>query len=115
MSCSFKKIMLLVLFASLINSSLQSLVSASDFMPADCMMAMMDDDDAIIGTMDDCNCSVDGMQCQRCDADFLSNSSAVVASDSLLFNTVNNDSFKTTTYAVLASISLAHPSPPPIL
>ena len=85
MPFSFKTLLLLVLVASLINSSFVSVLSASDFMPADCMMAMMDDSDDEID-MSDCNCSVDGMQCQRCDADFLSVNIAVLESKRLELN-----------------------------
>ena len=114
MQFSFKTFLLVVLVASLINSSFASLVSASDFMPADCMMAMMGDSDDELD-MSDCNCSMDGMQCQRCDADFLSSTIAVLESKRLQLNTLSNNGIQITPHYFLASISLARPSPPPII
>lgn len=110
MQFSFKKLVLLMLVFSLFNSSYYSAVAASNLMPADCMMAMMDDGEDMM----DCDCSVNGMQCQRCDADFLSASIAVVESKPLVLGNLNKNRIKVDHKQYLESINLARPSPPPI-
>lgn len=80
-------------------------------MPADCMMSMMEDGE----NMDDCDCSIDGMQCQRCDADFLNTSIPAIELKLLILASSNITGLEFTLKQELTSVSLRHLSPPPII
>jgi len=94
------------------SNAFASTESASNLMPADCMMAMMDDDSSMDN---DCDCSMDGMPCQRCGLDIASTVSAVLFSANLVNSQLAGFSTYQTLSQHLDSVSLINPSPPPII
>jgi len=93
-------------------------------MPEDCMMAMMDDDSSEemlshqmasgnMSSMDHCNCSLNGIECQRCDADFLNTKAALIKTYSFSLEKLSNNLILFDNEKLL-SIALANLSPPPI-
>ena len=113
------KILFCLLTVSLISNAYFSAAFANEFMPEDCMMAMMDDDaneqmtSGNMSSMDHCNCSLNGIECQRCDTDFLNSSAALLKTYSLALEKLSNN-FVFFDNDKLLSIALANLSPPPI-
>ena len=113
------KMLLCLLAVSLISNAYFSAAFANEFMPEDCMMAMMDDDSNEqitsdkMSSMDRCNCSLNGIECQRCDADFLNTNAALIKTYSFALEKLSNNLIFFDNEKLL-SIAPANLSPPPI-
>ena len=108
----FKKFFILLLIMAVATNAFASSVSASNLMPADCMMTMMDDDSSMDS---DCDCSMDGVSCQHCGLDIATTVSAILFSVNLVNSQLAGFSTYQTMSQRLDSVSLINPSPPPII
>ena len=95
-----------------------SAVAASNLLPTDCMMHMMDvdesTDDNPAGDIN-CECSMCDTQCQRCGLDIASPVSLILLTAGAKLAHANIATSYPNTAHYFDSVTLQRPSPPPII
>ena len=113
----YRKFTLFLLIFAMATGAYSSAVAASNLLPTDCMMHMMDDDESTddkpTGDIN-CECSLCDTQCQRCGLDIAGSASLILlTAGAKLAHATIATSYRNTAHH-FDSVTLTHPSPPPI-